>query len=187
MIVVRGAKPGDARGVAQVHASTWKDRYRRLLEPSYLGRLTEARLTPRWRSSIEDLSRERDEAVFVATLRDRVIGFVSTGASRDAFAPWDAEISMIYVLREHCGAGIGRALMKAAADHSIRRGLFSAGLWVLRDNAEARHFYETLEGQPAGRKTDTVGGSSVALVGYEWREVSVLAERTPPQVYLRDR
>ena len=187
MIVVRGAKAGDARGVAQVQASTWKDRYQGLIEPAYLGRLTEARLMPRWRSSIDELSRERDEAIFVATLRDRVIGFASTGASRDAFSPWDAEISMIYVLREYCGAGIGRALMKAAADHSIRRGLFSAGLWVLRDNVEARAFYETLGGELAGRKTDTVGGASVPLVCYEWREISVLADRTLPQVFLRDR
>lgn len=187
MIVVRGAKPGDARGVAQVHAATWKDRYQGLLESAYLGRLTEARLLPRWRSAIDELGRDRDEAIFVATLRDRVIGFVSTGASRDAFSPWDAEITMIYILREYCGAGIGRALMKAAADHSIRRGLFSVGLWVLRDNDGARSFYEKLGGELAGRKTDTVGGSAAPLVCYDWREASVLAERTPPQVYLRER
>jgi len=173
--------------VAQVHAATWKDRYEGLLDPSYLSRLTEARLLPRWRAAIDELGQERDEAIFVATLRDRVIGFVGVGASREAFSPWDAEISMIYILREHCGAGIGRALMKAAADHSIRRGLFSAGLWVLRDNADARAFYESLGGELSGRKTDTVGGAATPLVGYEWREVSVLAERTPPQVFLRER
>lgn len=187
MIVVRGARPGDVRGIAQVHAATWKDRYKGLLDPAYLASLSEARLLPHWRSAVEQLGRERDEAIFVATLRDRVIGFVSTGASRDAFSPWDAEVSMIYVLREYCGAGIGRALMKAAADHSIRRGLFTSGLWVLRDNAGARAFYESLGGELSGRKTETVGGVAAPLVCYSWRETSVLAERSPPQVYLRER
>lgn len=185
MIVVRGARPADARGIAQVHAATWKDRYQGMLDPAYLGRLSEARLLPKWRAAIEDLARERDEAIYVATVRDRVIGFVSTGASRDAYSPWDAEVSMIYILREYCGGGLGRALMKAAADHSIRRGLFSAGLWVLRDNAPARGFYEALGGELSGRKTDTVGGTAAPLVCYGWREITVLAERTPPQVFIR--
>jgi ribosomal protein S18 acetylase RimI-like enzyme len=30
-------------------------------------------------------------------------------SSREAFAPWEAEISMIYVLKENRGGGIGRA------------------------------------------------------------------------------
>ncbi len=185
MIVVRGARPADARGIAQVHAASWKDRYQGLLDPAYLGKLSEARLLPRWRAAIDDLARERDDAIFVATIRDRVVGFVCVGASRDAFSPWDAEVSMIYILREQCGAGLGRALMKAAADHSIRRGLFSTGLWVLRDNASARSFYEALGGELTGRKTDTVGGMAAPLVCYSWRETSVLAERTPPQVFIR--
>jgi ribosomal protein S18 acetylase RimI-like enzyme len=104
------------------------------------------------------------------------------GASRETFAPWEAEISMVYVLKEHRGAGVGRALMKTAADHCIRRAMFSGGLWVLRDNGPARDFYEALQGEHAGRKTDTVGGRVVPLVGYYWRDLAQLAERAVPRV-----
>ena len=106
------------------------------------------------------------------------------GSSREAFAPWEAEISMVYVLKENRGGGVGRVLMKAAADHCIRRGMFSGGLWVLRDNGGARDFYEALKGEHAGRKVDSVGGQIVPLVGYWWRDLATLAERSVPAMPL---
>ena len=114
-----------------------------------------------------------------------LVGFANASASREAFAPWEAEIPMIYLLREQRGAGIGRALMKATADHCIRRGMFSAGLWVLRDNGAARDFYEALGGEPQGRKSDSVGGQIVQLVGYWWRDIATLAERSPQSILPR--
>src|SRR5690606_27785669 len=100
----------------------------------YLDGLSYKRLTARWRATLEHRNEDLDEQVFVAMQGRTVIGFASVGASREAFAPWESEISMVYILNDHRGAGIGRVLMKAAADHSIRRGMFSTGLWVLRDN-----------------------------------------------------
>jgi ribosomal protein S18 acetylase RimI-like enzyme len=184
MFVIRGASPADARGIARVHATVWKDRYRGMLDAAYLNSLTEARLATGWRRTIEQLPGQLDEAILVAAVGSKIAGFVSVGASREAFCPWDAEISMIYVLREHARSGVGRALMKAAADHSIRRGMFSGGLWVLKANADARAFYQRLGGEVAGRKQDMVGGKPVALVGYAWRELAQLAERSPPQVII---
>ncbi len=187
MILVRNARRGDAEGIARVHERTWKEAYRGLLDGAWLNSLNERRLAPRWRANLDRRAEDLDEAVFVATSGRDVIGFVSVGASREPFAPWDAEISMLYVMKEHRGAGIGRALMKAAADHCIRRALFSGGLWVLRDNQAARDFYETLKGEHAGRKVDIVGGQSVPLVGYYWRELATLAERVTPHVSIGGR
>lgn len=182
MILIRTARRTDAVGIARVHERTWKEAYRGLLDGAYLENLTEKRLAPRWRSNLDRRSEDLDEGVFVATTGQEVIGFVACGASREAFAPWEAEISMIYVLKEHRGAGVGRSLIKTAADHCIRRGMFSAGLWVLRDNGAARDFYEALKGEHAGRKVDSVAGQIVPLVGYHWQDVAVLAERAVPQV-----
>ena len=137
----------------------------------------ERRLTARWRTHLDRREQDRDEEVLVALVGREVVGFAAVSASREAFAPWDAEITMAYVLKEHRGSGIGRGLMKASADHCIRRGLFSGGLWVLRDNGAARDFYEALEGEPTGRKADSVGGQIVQLAGYWWRDLATLAER----------
>ena len=177
MIHIRTAQRTDAAAIAHVHAATWKEAYRGLLDSQYLDNMGERRLTTRWRTHLDRREQDRDEEVLVALVGREVVGFAAVSASREAFAPWDAEITMAYVLKEHRGSGIGRGLMKASADHCIRRGLFSGGLWVLRDNGAARDFYEALEGEPTGRKADSVGGQIVQLAGYWWRDLATLAER----------
>jgi ribosomal protein S18 acetylase RimI-like enzyme len=178
MTHIRTARRTDAAGISRVHERTWKEAYKGLLDGSYLETLSERRLVPRWRSNLDRRSEDLDDAIYVAISAKEVVGFIMVSATREAFAPWEAEISMVYVLKEHRGAGIGRALMKAAADHCIRRAMFSGGLWVLRDNGPARDFYETLKGEHAGRKVDSVGGQIVPLVGYWWRDLATLAERS---------
>ncbi|HEX5006827.1 MAG TPA: GNAT family N-acetyltransferase [Hyphomonadaceae bacterium] len=178
MIHIRTARRTDAAGISRVHERTWKEAYKGLLDGSYLEALSERRLVPRWRSNLDRRSEDLDDAIYVAVSGKEIVGFVTVGATREAFAPWEAEISMVYVLKEQRGAGIGRALMKTAADHCIRRAMFSGGLWVLRDNGAARDFYEALKGEHAGRKVDSVGGQIVPLVGYWWRDLATLAERS---------
>lgn len=178
MIHIRTARRTDAAGISRVHERTWKEAYKGLLDGSYLEALSERRLVPRWRSNLDRRSEDLDDGIYVAVSGKEIIGFVTVGATREAFAPWEAEISMVYVLKEHRGAGVGRGLMKTAADHCIRRAMFSGGLWVLRDNGAARDFYEALKGEHAGRKVDSVGGQIVPLVGYWWRDLATLAERS---------
>jgi ribosomal protein S18 acetylase RimI-like enzyme len=187
MILIRNARRTDAPGIARVHVRAWKDAYKGLLPPAYLESLSEARLMPRWRSNLDHRDHDKDEAIFVAVSGQEVVGFLYVGSSREPFAPWDAEISMVYVLKEHRGVGIGRHLMKNAADHCIRRAMFSGGLWVLRDNGSARDFYEALRGEHAGRKSDQVGGQATPLVGYFWRDLAALAERALPHLSIGGR
>lgn len=184
MIHIRLARRTDAAGIARVHERTWKEAYRGLLDSTYLDSLSERRLLARWRANLDRRAEDFDEQIFVASMGKEIIGFAMAGSSREAFAPWEAEISMVYVLKENRGGGIGRALMKVSADHCIRRGMFSGGLWVLRDNGGARDFYETLKGEHAGRKMDSVGGQIVPLVGYWWRDLATLAEREAPAIPL---
>ncbi|MEQ1782383.1 MAG: GNAT family N-acetyltransferase [Hyphomonadaceae bacterium] len=177
MIHIRTAERADAAAIARVHATTWKEAYRGLLDSQFLDNMAERRMTSRWRTHLDRREQDLDEEVLVALIGREVVGFAAVSASREAFAPWEAEITMVYVLKEHRGAGVGRGLMKASADHCIRRGLFSGGLWVLRDNGGARDFYEALDGEPTGRKADSVGGQIVQLAGYWWRDLATLAER----------
>ena len=124
MIHIRLARRTDAAGIARVHERSWKEAYRGLLDSAYLDGLSERRLIARWRSNLDRRGEDFDEQIFVASMNKEIIGFAMVGSSREAFAPWDAEISMIYVLKENRGGGIGRALMKVSADHCIHRGMF---------------------------------------------------------------
>lgn len=184
MIVIRSAHPDEAAGIAGVHEASWKESYRGLLDGAYLDRLEKERLTPRWREHLMRRIQDHDEEIIVAVVGEEVIGFASVGACREPNSAWAGEVSMLYVLKEHRGLGVGRALMKAAADHLIRRAIFSCCVWVLRDNGAARDFYEALEGEPGGRKLDSVGGQIVPLVAYVWPDVAKLAERRSPTISL---
>jgi ribosomal protein S18 acetylase RimI-like enzyme len=157
---VRRARLEDARAIAQVHAETWREAYEHVFGAERLASVTvDARLA-QW----ERILAAGQSDVFVAAT-DGIVGFVSTGDSRDADA--EAELFAIYVLPEAWGSGAGAALMRAGIEAMRLRASGDAVLWVLDDNPRARRFYEregwALDGE---RKEDEYLGLRVAEVRY---------------------
>ena len=157
---VRRARLEDARAIAQVHAETWREAYEHIFGAERLASVTiDARLA-QWARILATGQSD----VFVAAADD-IVGFVSTGDSRDADA--EAELFAIYVLPRAWGTGAGSALMRAGIGAMRLRAPGDAVLWVLDDNPRARRFYEregwTLDGE---RKEDEYLGLRVAEVRY---------------------
>jgi ribosomal protein S18 acetylase RimI-like enzyme len=157
---VRRARLEDARAIARVHAETWREAYEHVFGAERLASVTiDARLA-QW----ERILAAGQSDVFVAAA-DGIVGFVSTGDSRDADA--EAELFAIYVLPAAWGTGAGTALMRAGLEAMRLRASGDAVLWVLDDNPRARRFYEregwTLDGE---RKEDEYLGLRVAEVRY---------------------
>ena len=157
---VRRARPDDAGAIAKVHLQTWQEAYEHVFGAERLAAESiDARLAMWERVLAAGLS-----DVFVAA-DDGIVGFVSTGDSRDADA--DAELFAIYVLRRAWGTGAGTALMRAATEAMRARATGDAVLWVLEDNPRARRFYEregwALDGE---RKEDEYLGLRVTEVRY---------------------
>ena len=157
---VRRARLEDARAIAQVHAETWREAYEHVFGAERLASVTiDARLA-QW----ERILAAGQSDVFVAAA-DGIVGFVSTGDSRDADA--EAELFAIYVLPGAWGTGAGTALMRAGLEAMRLRASGDAVLWVLDDNPRARRFYEregwALDGE---RKEDEYLGVRVPEVRY---------------------
>jgi ribosomal protein S18 acetylase RimI-like enzyme len=157
---VRRARLDDAPVIAEVHVRTWQDAYEHVFGAERLASVTvDARLA-QW----ERILAAGQSDVFVAAA-DGIVGFVSTGDSRDADA--EAELFAIYVLPDAWGSGAGSALMRAGIEAMRLRASGDAVLWVLDDNPRARRFYEregwTLDGE---RKEDEYLGLRVAEVRY---------------------
>jgi ribosomal protein S18 acetylase RimI-like enzyme len=68
-----------------------------------------------------------------------------------------AELSKIYVLPGHHGAGVSRLLMEAALDAARRRGAAGAWLGVNQLNERAQRFYRKSGFDPVGTKRFLVG------------------------------
>lgn len=162
---VRPATPADAAGVAAAHVGSWRGAYRGLLPDAALDGLDVEHWTAGWARLLGDL----DAHSAVLLVEDpAVTGFVHLVPTRDDDGnDSTGEITSMYVSPEFWGTGAGRALMAAAVDEARAFGFTSLTLWVLRDNARARRFYEAAGwNADGGTKDDVVAGTPVTQVRY---------------------
>jgi len=149
LVRLRRAEPDDAQGIAEVHVGTWRDAYRGLVPDELLAALSVERRKGFWQREIE--LAVSDHRPWIATCEETIVGFAHAGISRDDAAPGTTgEVYAIYVDPACWNRGIGRDLL----DHAVRdlqaHGFGRATLWVLRENARARDFYEKQGWRPDG-------------------------------------
>jgi ribosomal protein S18 acetylase RimI-like enzyme len=161
------AGPADAVALARIHVETWRETYAGILPDAYLQRMSSGLHEHRWRQRLASTR----EATLAAEGRGGLVGYVSAEQSRSVRAISEAEITTLYVLRRAQGLGLGRELFTAAARVMAARGASSLVLWVLRDNVNARGFYERLGGRRDDVGNEYVGGAVVASVLYRWPDL----------------
>ena len=140
-VLVRPMTLADCDRVAEIRIGGWRSAYRGLMPQSHLDGL----------SVTEDAARHRTRFAaadgsaldLVAERAGEVVGWACHGPYRDGeVRTADAELYAIYVDPAHYGDGIGQSLL----DESVRRCTAARHprmlLWVLKDNARARRFYE---------------------------------------------
>ena len=163
----------DAEGIERVRTDTWRDAYRGLMPDSLLDGLG------------YDASRRRaimsalppHQFALVAEDGGDVVGFCLGGRTRTPDDPFRGEIYAIYVLPEHQARGVGRALFQAGAKELVDRGLSSMMVWVLRENAPSRRFYERMGGRHVRDEERELEGVRITESGYGWDDISALAAR----------
>lgn len=164
---VRPAEIRDAAAIARVHVESWRTTYRGLLPDDFLDSLGEARYEERWRRSLTDEATR----VYVAEDGHEVVAFASAGRERAGEDSYAGELYAIYVLREAQGLGHGRSLVRAAVAGLRDMELRDMIVWVLRDNAPARRFYERLGGVYVRTQPITIGPATLDEVSYGWRSL----------------
>jgi len=140
---VRVATPDDALAIETIRVHGWRAAYRHILPAEALDALPIDET--RWRRRIVDPP--PGWAIVVADEDERVVGFATTGPSRDEDGI--GELYAIYVDPAHWSTGAGRALLERA-EAVLRARYAEATLWVLEDNDRARRFYERAGWAPDG-------------------------------------
>jgi ribosomal protein S18 acetylase RimI-like enzyme len=159
-MVVRRAELDDAKAIATIHVHAWQAAYQGIVPSAVLDSLSVAQREARWRQDLE----RRTSETWVADDDDHVVGWVSAGRSRDAdVLPTTAEVWAIYVNPRCWRRGIGRRLWREAEGYLGTAGFSDVTLWVLKANAQALTFYESLglAFEPGGEKTITLGGAEL--------------------------
>jgi ribosomal protein S18 acetylase RimI-like enzyme len=150
MARVRAATPTDAPAVATVHVRSWREAYAGHMPDDLLAGLDVPARTRAW---AQRLAQPRPGTrTLVAVAGGNVVGFVHTGPSRDPGVddPTVLELRAIYIDPDALGTGAGAALMRAVLADAAAAGMSEIRLWVLRDNARARAFYEHFGFAPDG-------------------------------------
>jgi GNAT superfamily N-acetyltransferase len=150
-VVVRLARPGDARAIAEVSVASRRWSYRDLLREADLNALSVARTTADFAQGLDELP--AGAAVFVAERAARVVGYVYVLPSPDDDVPaGTSELGSIYVTEDVAGTGVAQALLEASVGHARAAGHNLLTLWVRPENGRARRFYEKYGLQPDGRE-----------------------------------
>jgi ribosomal protein S18 acetylase RimI-like enzyme len=164
-VEVRAARRGEELAVAELHVRSWQEAYRELMPAEFL-----AGLDPRDRAGRYEFGGgEEGPTTLVAVVpRDRdcvegpferIAGFVTFAASRDADASGLGEVVALYVDPDRHEGGVGRLLMTEARRHLREGGFTEAILWVLDGNERAQRFYQREGWTPDGaRREENVYG-----------------------------
>ncbi|MGQ4356312.1 GNAT family N-acetyltransferase [Streptomyces drozdowiczii] len=138
---VRDMTLADCEAVATVRVRGWQSAYAGLMPQAHLDAMDiagDAVLRRRHLTS-------RNGVVNVVAERPGpgVVGWAALGPYREEGRRLErGELYAIYVLPEQTGAGVGRALMTEVLARATAAGHPDLALWVLKENAPARRFYE---------------------------------------------
>jgi ribosomal protein S18 acetylase RimI-like enzyme len=169
---VRHATPDDAEAIERIRVETWRATYRGLLPERLIESL---QMNPdRRRDRLRATAPE--QFCLVAESAGEVIGYAFGGPERSHDADYRGEVYAIYVLPAHQGKGAGRALVRDSVRELAERGRTSLLIWVLRENAIGRAFYERLGGVPAREKplAEVPGAEDRVEIGYGWSDTAPL-------------
>ena len=172
------AAAGDEKNLAHLHVQGWRDSYAGLIPQDYLDSLNEQDRAEKWTQWLK----ESHGPVLVAfDDKGTAAGFVNFGKLRtplpgqSAIRPlYPGEIYAIYILASYWRKGLGRVLMKQAADGLAAMKHRSMCLWVLQGNERAIGFYKALGGQRCGKKDIEIGGSTRTELCFGWRNTDGL-------------
>jgi ribosomal protein S18 acetylase RimI-like enzyme len=191
VVVIRSASVADAAQIAAVMRASWRAAYEAIIAPEIIDRVTApdggARVrqsfrTRPWQKTVVAVAAEPESPRKPDTAGDAataVVGYAFFGPEQDVLgAPWPhplskagergqvAELYALYVHPAWWSTGTGRELMDRVLAASSAARYLSVRLWVLRDNARARRFYERAGFAPDGASHALEGLGGVIEIRY---------------------
>lgn len=137
-VKIRQATARDAEVISNIHASSWKTAYKDIVSQRYLNELK----YDFWVSAFQNWISNNILTAQLIYEDELPVGCTAYGKSRDVkFSKW-GEIVSIYVLPDYFRKGYGQKLLEKALTDMKTMGYQSCYLWVLKENLNARKFYE---------------------------------------------
>lgn len=178
---IRKAALADAKGIAKVQVDSWETTYRGIVPEEFLSGMRYAERERTWKSHIPK------QAVFVAVDQEEVIGFSLGGLERTGNYPsYQGELYAIYILEEHQGKGIGRALFEMVVQQLFEQNISTMMICALEENP-ACGFYEALGGKKIDVLETDISAKKLNEVVYGWEDTQIMNPANNGDVLLNDR
>jgi GNAT superfamily N-acetyltransferase len=140
MLVVRRARGGDSESIARVHVKAWQVGYKGIVDDGYLAGLSTSERAAQWSRTLAEIDSER--FLVVAEVDTTIVGFAGGGPTLPTDEDGTFELYVLYVDPPHWRQGAGGALLDAFVAWAAGKRAIGVVLWVAKDNARARAFYE---------------------------------------------
>lgn len=140
----------DARGIAEVHVTSWNETYPNLLPQKLIEDRNVEKSTKMWEGTINKTNSD-SRTIFVLKFRNRIVGFICCCNARENIKSLglDAlkcgEISALYLLKEYQGSCLGKILFDKARSYFSNNNYDKFYLWVLNNNT-TEEFYKKMYG-----------------------------------------
>ena len=169
----RPGRPSDARSVASVIVTTWRESFSSIIpEPLLRAMEVEERA-----ELIHDRFASAFYGLFVAEdPGESVVGVSDIGEPREPRTGFSAELYDIYILPRYQRLGVGKELFFRAVGHALQAQRASMFLQVLEISLY-RSFYERMGGTVIDTKPHRVDGHEYDYLIYGWSNLADLADR----------
>ena len=158
-IVIRKATEADVRQIAEILVEDWKRAYNGIMDSAYLDAMSVEQRYP--------IELRRYQKYMVAADGQEILGYAWNEMIEDETA--DCEIVALYVRYGRRKNGIGRMLFQNAMDSFRAVGKKRMAVWCLKENQEARKFYERMGGKVGQTGTHTWGNRDYEMISYLYR------------------
>ena len=158
-IVIRKATEADVGQIAEILVEDWKRAYRGIMDSAFLDAMSAEQRYP--------IELQRYQKYTVAADGQIILGYAWNEMIEEETA--DCEIVALYVRYDRRKSGIGRMLFQNAMNSFRAAGKKTMIVWCLKENQEARKFYERMGGKADQTGTHTWGNRVYDMISYHYR------------------
>lgn len=153
--------------MGRVHVLAWQAAYRGIMPDEFLDSMSPDRVASSWRNAMAADPQPPGDRRLVAVWHGEVVGIALVSAERTDPDGEVGELVLINVEPRAWGQGVGMELLSGCCEALAELGYAEAVLWVARENARARRFYEREGWRPDGAKrVEVIAGATVVDARY---------------------
>lgn len=142
-IVIEKAKESDAKAIAKVKRMAWETTYRGIYPDEKIDGYDFEKQEQKFKVLIND----KNQHFYVAKFNNEIVGYMCAGKLVREFKDYDAEIMLLYILKEFQGQGLGKRFFLVAKQCLEKDGHKRFFISCNKYNLPAQAFYKKMGGK----------------------------------------